>query len=190
MNRLLQTLARDEMRVPTLRRLYPELCEQSWFVHDAIAAMEQLDAEVAWRAAWLLQRAAREQRLDDNAVARIATAADGLTHWAARLIVCQLLAATGCPASARDAASDFLVAMFDDDRAITRAWALSAMARLTDDPEYAAVYRSMWQRCQSDPSKAMQARLRQLARAKSTTTTANGAVCRSRPRSRSVARST
>ncbi len=159
---MLTVLARDDVTVPALRRIYDAYGAQAGFAAELISAARLLDAEIAWRAYWLLSHCAREHRLTDAELRRIAGIADEATHWISRARLCQLFAATGCPPEARAQLFPFLQRCCDDRLIVLRAWALSALYQFRDDPDYAAEIRGLVKNAKLDPGKAMQARLRRL----------------------------
>ena len=126
--------------------------------------MRQLDSDVAWRAVWLLKQLARDRKLGEEELIRLATCADELPPWVSRLNLCQLFAITGCPPSAREALYSYLVESFGNQRVIIRAWAISVLIGFQADPIYRNVVAAMLREAQKDPAKSMQARLRHLVR--------------------------
>lgn len=155
-------LASDALDVAALERLYAAYREAPDFAADAIRAMRVLDESDAWRAVWLLHRRARDGGLAAAEVSRVIGCADEVTHWIARLNLCQLLATTGCPPEARAAAFSFLSDCFADRRVVVRAWAVSALARFKNDPAFAEPVAAMLRQAKADRRKSMQARLRHL----------------------------
>lgn len=162
MNRLLGLLSKDAIKVGDLQRIYATHGASEDFAANAISAMRQLDANVAWRAVWLLKRLAVEHRLGDAEVARIAQYAEEMTDWASRLNLCQLLAATGCPASSREALFPYLVECFANRRPMIRAWAISVLVGFQAEKSYRKSVRAMLRKAQADPAGSIQARLRLL----------------------------
>ena len=168
-----------------LERIYLGYRESPAFEPDVIFAMRQLDSELAWRAVWLLRRRARDQGLEEHTLLRMVAIADEMTHWIARLILCQILMIAGCPGSVRDPAYQYLVECFRDRRAIVRAWAISALAAFRDEPRYRRQVLSMMKEARRDGAKSMRARLRHLAtRGQSSDSTIAPARSRARHESR------
>lgn len=155
-------LGQPRVMVADLERWYVQARADPRVTRDAIAAMEQCDAAVAWRAVWVLRQRALDDRITPADLVRIALAADGVTHWAGRLLLCQMFARTGCPEAGREALGPFLQECMRDKRVITRAWALSALCHFRSDPELKRVIEAHLRTARRDPGKAMQARLRQL----------------------------
>ncbi|HEY0946129.1 MAG TPA: hypothetical protein VGD81_12710 [Opitutaceae bacterium] len=159
---LLGLLTRDAVKVAELEAIYARQGGSPGFAADAIWAMRQLDADLAWRAVWLLKRHAREHPLAEADLLRIASCADEATHWVSRLTLCQMFSDTGWPASANDTVFPFLVESFANRRVIIRAWAVSALLRLKAHPKYREQVTAILRKARADSGKAMQARLRQL----------------------------
>lgn len=162
MNNLLLLLGKDAIKVAQLERIYAANSANQDFAADAIRAMQQLDSEVAWRAVWLLKRLAQEHRLGETDLVRLAQRAEEMTHWAARLNLCQLFATTGCPASVREALYPYLVDCFANQRPMIRAWAIAALVEFQSIEEYRTPIRAMLRQAQADPAGSIQARLRRM----------------------------
>jgi hypothetical protein len=160
---LLFQLSKESLNVAALERIYLDHHMSPAFAADAIFAMRQLDSELAWRAAWLLRRQALDQGLEEGALVRMATFVDEMTHWIARLNICQMLAITGCPRLVQDSVFPYLDECFRDRRAIVRAWAISALASFSDEPKYRRQILLMIRKARMDSAKSIQARLRHLA---------------------------
>jgi hypothetical protein len=161
---LFNLLSKDDVDVPTLTRIYAGMENASEFLADAIRALHHLDDEQAWRALWLLRRCAEDNdnRLDEDSLIRISDRAGELRHWIARLNLCQLFAATGCPPAVRETLFPVLAACFDDRRVIVKAWAISALNTFARDPNYRDQIAGMLREAKRNPAKSMQARLRHL----------------------------
>jgi hypothetical protein len=159
---LLFLLSRESVKVAALDRIYAAHQGSPSFASDAIFAMRQMDGELAWRAAWLLRRMARDRRLGDDDLVRIAASAEETTHWIARLILCQLFSLTGCPDSGRESLYPFLTECFADKRALVRAWAISALATLANDATYRPEILKMIRKAQKDRAKSVISRMRHL----------------------------
>jgi hypothetical protein len=162
MNNLLSLLSKEAVKVAHLERIYAAHGASADFATEAIRAMRQLDADVAWRAVWLLKRLAVAHRLREADLIKITQCAEEMTHWAARLNLCQLLAATGCPAAARETLFPYLVECFANRRPMIRAWAISVLVSFQDDERYRKPVTAMLHEAQADPAASMQARLRRL----------------------------
>ena len=162
MSYLFTLLSKERVTVAHLESIYNEYGRSPGFSVDALAAMRQLDPELAWRAAWLLCRCARDKKLGEAIQVSIVASAEEMTLWIARLILCQLFSHTGPPITNRDATHSFLADCFSDRRVIVRAWAITALARFRDDPKYQKTIASMIRTARRDPRKSMQARLRHL----------------------------
>ena len=154
------------MDVRALEHIYRAWPEKDVLASEALFAMRQLDADLAWRAVWLLRRLAREGKLGERQLIQIAAAADEMTHWLSRLNLCQLFSTTNCPGAMREAAYPFLSECFSDRRVIVRAWAISALFGFRADPEYREPVAAMIRAAKKETGKAMQARLRHLGPAK------------------------
>lgn len=105
MHNLLDLLTKESVKVATLERIYANHHEDPKFASGTISAMRQLDTDIAWRAVWLLKRHALDRKLSEADLERLALCAEEMTHWASRVNLCQLFAATGCPRTVRDAVS-------------------------------------------------------------------------------------
>ncbi|MFO1450186.1 MAG: hypothetical protein U1F61_18650 [Opitutaceae bacterium] len=160
---MLEKLTSRDLDVAALEALYQHLGPQAGFAAEAISALRQLDAQVIWRAAWLLRRHAREHRFTPDQLIVLGEEAQRIEPWLARLNLCQLFARTGCPLEAKDAIAPFLQECARDRRALVRAWALSALFTLREDPELGAAIVRQLAAARRDPAKSVQARLRQLA---------------------------
>lgn len=159
---MLALLAREAIGVAELARIHGDRAHRAGFAEDALSALRQLDAAQAWRAAWLLNRCARDPGLSERVVFVICEEAAGLTHWVARLLVCQLLAHTGCPVRAREIVFPFLRTCVADRHATIRAWACTVLSAFADDPDLGHEIAAILERARTDPAKCVQARLRQL----------------------------
>lgn len=162
MSALLHLLAKDRLGARELDRMYLAFRDSSTFVADALQAARQLDPAPAANAVWLLRRAAQDQRLREPDMLQLAARADELTHWVARLCLCQLFAETPCPEGGREALYPFLLDCCDDRRVIVRAWAVSALSHFAPDPRYAPEVAARLREARADPAPSMQARLRHL----------------------------
>jgi hypothetical protein len=162
MNGLLSLLSKDSIKVAHLERIYSAYGASEGFGANAISAMRQLDADVAWRAVWLLKRLAVDHRLGDTDLIRLTQCAEEMTDWASRLNLCQLLATTGCPASTREALYPYLVECFANRRPMIRAWAISVLVEFQSDERYRKSVRAMLREAHADSAGSIQARLRRL----------------------------
>ncbi|MFT3870201.1 MAG: hypothetical protein QM715_17265 [Nibricoccus sp.] len=162
MNNLLDLLAKDSLKVGALERIYAVHHDDSDFVTGAISAMRQLDADIAWRAVWLLKRHALEGKLSEADLERLALCAEEMTHWASRLNLCQLFAGTGCPHTVRDAVYPYFVECFSNRRPMIRAWAISVLSEFQKDPKYRKPVAAMLLQAKADPAASVVARLRRL----------------------------
>jgi hypothetical protein len=162
MSEWLHLLRRESRGVSVLRQIYLAYRSQPRFVAELIAALRRLDPDAAARAAWLLDRAAREGLVDESLLPAIARAAEEATDWITRAHLCHVFSVTGCPSSLREAVFPFLQECIRDPHASIRCWALSAMIGFADDPAYAADVAEYVAQARHDPNKATQARLRQL----------------------------
>lgn len=163
MNNLLDLLAKDSVRVAALERIYANHCDDPEFASGAISAMRQLDADVAWRAVWLLKRHGLEGKLNEADLERLALCAEDMTHWASRLNLCQLFAASGCPPAVRDVAFPYFVECFGNRRPMIRAWAISVLSEFRDDSNYRKQVAAMLLHAKADPAASIVARLRRLS---------------------------
>lgn len=163
MSTLLAHLGREHCPVAELSQLLARHSGRREFASELIAVLPQLDPETTHRAAWLLRQLAADHPLDERDLARIAEQTDASDHWLFRLTYCQFWAETACPPPLRDQVFPYLQLCAADRRVIVRAWALSAMLHFQSDRAYRKQVRVSLRTAQRDPSKAMQARLRQLA---------------------------
>jgi len=166
MNGLLSLLSKDSIKVAHLERIYAGHGASQGFAADSISAMRQLDADMAWRAIWLLKRLAVDRRLGVTDLVRVTQCAEEMTDWAARLNLCQLLATTGCPASVRAALYPYLVECFANRRPMIRAWAISVLVGFQGDARYRKSVQAMLREARADSAGSIQARLRRLGRNK------------------------
>lgn len=150
------------MSVAGLYDIYVSLRPHPEFAADCVWALRQLDAEKAWRAAWLLKRLAQDGRLSDAELGAIAELSEEVNHWLARLMLCQLFAAAGCPDTFRGSLYPYLRECAGDQRVIVRAWAITALLRFRTVPGRRAEVDSLLRAARLEPSKAMRARLRRL----------------------------
>ncbi|HEX2100812.1 MAG TPA: hypothetical protein VHF69_09120 [Candidatus Synoicihabitans sp.] len=160
---MLPRLSTETMTVPALERLYAEVSLRSAFIPETISAARQLDPDHIWRALWLLRRRAREHPLAPETLRPLCDEADGLTHWVARLMLGQLLSVVGCPAASAEVVFPVLCEWTKDRNAFVRAWALTALARFSTNPDYRREVSTILRHARRDPSKAVQARLRAIA---------------------------
>lgn len=159
---VLDLLSDDKIGVGRLRAIFPSLKQIDGIVPATITALRQLDPEYAWRAAWLLERFAREGLLSDADVTRLAGVASEIDQWTGRLILCQLFTRRKYPDQARAALFPFLADCFRDRHVIVRAWAISALLLMRDDPEYRSEIDEVLSAARNDRRPSMQARLRRL----------------------------
>jgi hypothetical protein len=167
MNGLLNLLCKEPTKVAHLERIYAAHATSEGFANEAMRAMRQLDAAIAWRAVWLLKRLAADHRLRESDLIRLAECAEEMTDWASRLNLCQLLAITACPASAREALFPFLTECFANRRPMIRAWAISVLVGFRADERFREPVAAMLREAQADPAASIQARLRRLMLKKS-----------------------
>lgn len=160
MTNLLILLGKDTVKVAQLERIYLATCASPHFVADAISAMRQMDSDLAWRAVWLLKRHARNRKLTDEDLIRLAHCAEELPHWASRLNLCQLFGITGCPLLAREALYPYLVECFGNRRPMIRAWAISVLFEFQSDKKYRKVVAAMLREARADTAGSIIARLR------------------------------
>ena len=162
MNALHALLTREVITVAALQDIYDRFKSSPLFPETCLSELEQLDSDIAWRAAWLLRQLAREGQLDDSHLLRIAGMADGQTHWLARMILCQLFSIEKRSLRVRNLSYSFLVNCSADRRALVRAWAVTALAPFVDDLSYWPAINKILREARRDRSKAVQARLRHL----------------------------
>ena len=166
MGQLENILGKRPLKVAALEQIYKTFGARPTFVSDLISAIRQLEPEFAYRPIWLLIRLARDVEIDVEALRRIAGLSGEMSHWAARLCLCQFFARVGYPSDTREELFLFFSDCFTDRRPIVRAWAISCLLLMSDDVEYRSDVEAMLKRAKMDPAKSMQARLRQLAMAR------------------------
>jgi len=162
MSELLTLLSRRPHGVAAVREIYLAYRSRPAFVADAIAALRHADPDIAGRAAWVLDRAAREGRLDDASLTGIARAAEDASDWITRAHVCHIFCVMVCPTALRPTVFPILEDCFRDRHGSVCCWALTAMVRFGDDPRYASLIDRYVSIARADPRAATQARLRQL----------------------------
>jgi hypothetical protein len=162
MNTLVDLLGKDGLKVADLESIYAASRDTGRLIADAIGAMRHLDAEIAWRAVWILKRSARDGKLSADDVIRIAKYAEELPHWASRLNLCQLFAKTGCPKEAREDLVPYLAECFANRSPIVRAWAISVLVGFEDDLRFQATINACLDEARADSTASIQARLRRL----------------------------
>jgi hypothetical protein len=160
---LRRQLSGDELTIGALQNLYDSLCRQGDVIAPALACVEELEEQHAWRVLWLMRQATRHGASITAAEwRRLGDAIDLSRHWLWRLCACQLLAEVQIPDEAREAIFPFLCAAFEDRRVIVRTWSISALCQYADLPEYRALVRKYFAAAQRDSGKSMQARLRHI----------------------------
>lgn len=164
MSVLLGYLGRERVSAAQLERLYEQGKARPGFATEVVAALAQLDPDIAHRAVWLLRKLAGETRLDDAAMRRVVEYIDASGHWIFRLTLCQLFAETDCPRDVADDVRAFLRKNVEDRRVIIRAWALTALMRMPRELVSESERQQLWRAAERDPAKSMQARLRLLKR--------------------------
>ena len=164
MNSLVDLIGRDGLKVADLERIYAASRDSRRLVADAISAIRHLDADIAWHAVWILKRSGCDGKLSSDDLVRLASNAEELAHWASRLNLCQLFAATGCPEEARDDLFPYLVECFANRRPMLRAWAISVLVGFEGNPGFQKTIDACLREARADPSGSIQARLRQLKR--------------------------
>ena len=97
MNLLTERIARDQMRIPELERLYSEIGDRAEFFSWLLSAVDFLEPEQMWRAIWLVRRLAKMRELSESELQELSERSDVAGHWIARLNLCQLFAAAGVP---------------------------------------------------------------------------------------------
>jgi len=162
MNHLLILLAQDSLKIAHLERIYAAHRESPNLARDALSAMQQLDAEIAWRAVWVLKQLGRDGKLTEADLNRLAEYAEEASHWAARLNLCQLFAQTGCPPAMRETLFPFLEESFGNRRVIIRAWALSVLVGFREEKKFRPRIDAMIREARADQNASMKARLRHL----------------------------
>ncbi len=162
MNLLKDRIARERIRVREMEQIYAQFGSHASLFSWAAAAFEFLEPDQMWRGLWLLRRLARTRKFSESEMTILAGKADLATHWTARLYLCQLLAITGVPESARDDFFPFLRQSFADRRQIIRAWAISALVTFKEDARFRSGIAGLLRQARRENGKAMQARLRQL----------------------------
>ncbi len=160
--RLYDLLSREKMSVAGLEAIYSALRGNPDFAGNTIWAMRQLDADKGWRAAWLLKRLAKEQRLRDTELHDVIACAGELDHWAVRLVLCQLFALTGVPAAAREELFPYLADCARNRRVMIRAWAMTVLMAWQEDPAFHDKVDAILHHARTDSRPSMQARLRRL----------------------------
>jgi len=167
MNTLTALLARDELSSAALDALFEAQHRRPGFVRDLLAAFRTLDPEVAWRAVWLLLRVGRASgEMSPEVLRALARRAEEMTHWIARLTLCQLFAQFPCPESSREELFPFLDDCFGDERVIIRAWALTAMYAMKDDERFAVLVERSLAEARLDRKPSMVARIKHLGSAR------------------------
>lgn len=162
MNSLVDQIGRDGLKVAGLEQIYSSSRDPRRLVVEAISALRHLDPDVAWRAVWILKRSACDRRLSADDVIRIASSAEELPHWASRLNLCQLFAATGCPKEARGILFPYLVECFANRRPMIRAWAISVLVGFEGDSRFQETIDACLQEARKDTAGSIQSRLRRL----------------------------
>lgn len=162
MSALLALLSRDRLTSRDLDDLHAQFHTRPDLISDLIAALDQLDADIAYRAMTLLLKIARSSLLSARDFTRIADRLDASDHWIYRLTACQLLAAQPIPHDLGGDVFPFLQRCLTDRRVIIRAWALTAMLPFRRDPRFRPAVAAALRLARRDPAKSMQARLRQI----------------------------
>lgn len=163
MSALHPLLSAERLGAPALDTLFAAIRDQPGVVADLLWEMRGDDARVVPRATWLLLRLVRSGReIAPADLCRIATRAGELEPWSARIHVCQIFCVVPCPAEAEGALFSFLADCLRDPRAIIRAWALTAAWPFRKRPECAEEIQLALRAARSDPTAAVQARLRQM----------------------------
>lgn len=162
MHSLLPLLAKENVKIANLERIYAAHGGQPGFADAALSAMRLLDPELAWRAVWLLKQLALDGKLGATELERLARSADELTHWASQLDLCQLFARTGVPSSVRELTYPFFLECTSNKRVIIRAWAISVLVTFCDDPKYRKSVAALLREAKKDAAPSMIARLRHL----------------------------
>lgn len=155
-------IGRDGLRVADLEQIYAASRDPRRLVVEAISAMRHLDSDVAWRAVWILKRSACDRKLNAEDVVRTASYAEELPHWASRLNLCQLFAATGCPEEARENLFPYLVECFEDRPPMIRAWAISVLVEFEGDARFQETIDACLAEARGDSAGSIQSRLRRL----------------------------
>ena len=164
MNPLSDQLTRAKVQIPELTEIYLRWGANPALATWAISSLEIMEPSQVWRALWLLRQIAQTRELSEQELSALAEKGDIVEHWTARLNLCQLLAATGVPASVRDELFPFLRESFSDRRQIIRAWAISALVTFQADKRFRPEIEKMLRQAHREAGKAMQARLRRLKR--------------------------
>jgi hypothetical protein len=121
-----------------------------------------LDGVSQGNAASLLLHCARSRALDEETLGALVEHCDAASFWVTRLALCQIFARHDCAPEHRETLFPFLEESFSDSHLITRAWALSALARFRDDAEFRTIYEFWRERAATEEAPAMRARLRHL----------------------------
>lgn len=157
--------AEPRLTVARLVVLYRQHRLRKNFTRELAEAVASGSARLERAGTWLLLRAAREP--GDWPAADweiVVNGLDGVRDWAARLQLCQLLAEQ--PAlveAAPEEIAGFVRGCAADPKPFVRAWGISAFHALgRHDPRYRAEARRWLARGRVDPTKSVQARMRQL----------------------------
>jgi hypothetical protein len=157
-------LTKEGLDVADLARIYEDCAGAHEFLPAVIAEIRLEDAVTRPRTSWLLLRHSADH---SNVPEKILRAAIEMVAnsplWEARLHLCQLFARSDCPAALAEPLFEFLSDCAADKRAFLRAWALTALHRLQRvSPDDRREIERLLRRAQSDPAKAVQARIRQI----------------------------
>ena len=164
MSALHSILTKDGLTAADLERVYNDSAGRRGFLAEVVAEIQAEDSVTIARASWLLLRCATDRIEIPVESLRAATEmVANSTLWEARLHLCQLFSRIDCPAGIKEQAFEFLVHAATDKRAFLRAWALSALHRLSRTlPDHRKEIQDLLRNAHADPAKAVQARLRQL----------------------------
>lgn len=157
--------AEPRMTVARLEVLYRQYCLRKNFTREVAEAVASGSAALERSGAWLLGRAVREQGSVAPADWEIVVnGLDGVRAWTARLQLCQLLAAQPALADAApEDVAEFVRGCAVDPKPFVRAWGITAFHALgRHSPRHRVEARRWVARGRSDPTKSVQARMRQL----------------------------
>lgn len=157
--------AEPRMTVARLEECYRRCCLRKNFSNEVAEAVASGSPPLERAGAWLLVRLARERGpLPAADWEIVVNGLDGVRAWTARLQLCQLVAAhPGLTDAAPGAIAEFVRGCAADVKPFVRAWGITAFQALgSRHSAYRAEARRWLAKGRRDPSKSVQARLRQL----------------------------
>ncbi len=156
---------RPKARAGLLKELYTQYSNKDHFKEDVVHAITSHKAALERNGSWLLKWHVEKKKTLHKALWKIVLQnMTDLTHWEAKLHLCQILSEHIDVVGAQSAVTaTFLLECAADPRPMLRAWAISAFYQLAKtDHTYKIQAEQLLEHARLDPAKSVRARMRRL----------------------------